>query len=71
MFWQKRFWDHVVRDDKDLETHLHYIHFNPVKHGYVKDPRDWVDGSYIEWEKRGLYPPAFDWDEPKDINWGE
>lgn len=70
-FWQKRFWDHVIRDDRDLENHLHYIHFNPVKHGCVKDPRDWGYSSYIEWEKRGLYPPAFGWDEPKDIDWGE
>lgn len=70
-FWQKRFWDHVIRDDHDLENHLHYIHFNPVKHGLTNDPRDWKDSSYIEWEERGLYPPAFDWDEPKDMNWGE
>ena len=70
-FWQKRFWDHVIRDDRDLEIHLHYIHFNPIKHGCVKDSRDWEYSSYIEWEKRGLYPPAFGWDEPKDIDWGE
>lgn len=70
-FWQKRFWDHVIRDDKDFESHLHYIHYNPVKHGYVKAPRDWKDSSYVEWEKRGVYPPAFGWDEPDDINWGE
>lgn len=67
-FWQKRFWDHVIRDDRDLENHLHYIHLNPVKHGYVKNPRSWPDSSYIEWEKRGLYPPAFNWDEPTYIN---
>jgi len=42
-----------------------------VKHGYVKDPRDWPYSSYIEWEKRGLYPPDFDWNEPKDVDWGE
>lgn len=70
-FWQKRFWDHVIRDDHDFENHLHYIHFNPVKHGYVTDPRTWKHSSYIEWEKRGLYPPAFEWDEPKNIDWGE
>ena len=70
-FWQKRFWDHVIRDDKDLENHLHYMHFNPVKHGLVKDPRDWQDSSYIEWENRGLYPPAFKWEEPKNTDWGE
>jgi putative transposase len=70
-FWQKRFWDHVIRDDRDFENHLHYIHLNPVKHGYVKDPRDWKESSYTEWEKRGLYPSAFGWDEPTDINGGE
>jgi putative transposase len=70
-FWQKRFWDHVIRDDKDFENHLHYIHYNPVKHGHVKDPRDWQHSSYIEWEKRGFYPPVFDWDEPNNIEWGE
>ena len=70
-FWQKRFWDHVIRDDRDFENHLHYIHYNPVKHGYVTDPRMWKYSSYIEWEKRGLYPPAFEWEEPNDINWGE
>jgi len=70
-FWQKRFWDYVIRDDRDFEMHLHYIHFNPVKHEYVTDPREWKNSSYIEWEKRGLYPPAFGWDEPNDVNWGE
>lgn len=70
-FWQKRFWDHVIRNDRDFESHLHYIHFNPVKHGYVKDPRDWKYSSYLEWEERGLYPAAFRWEEPTDINWGE
>jgi putative transposase len=70
-FWQKRFWDHVIRDDRDFENHLHYVHYNPVKHGLVKDPRDWKDSSYIEWEQRGLYPPPFKWEEPKNIDWGE
>lgn len=70
-FWQKRFWDHVIRDDKDFENHLHYIHYNPIRHGLVKDPGDWKDSSYFEWEKRGLYPSAFHWEEPKDIDWGE
>lgn len=70
-FWQKRFWDHVIRDDQDFENHLHYIHYNPAKHGYVTDPRVWKHSSYIEWEKRSLYPPAFEWDEPKGVDWGE
>lgn len=70
-FWQKRFWDHVIRDDRDLENHLHYVHFNPVKHGLAKDPHDWQYSSYVEWKKRGLYPPELEWDEPQIIDWGE
>jgi putative transposase len=70
-FWQKRFWDHIIRDERDLENHLHYIHYNPVKHGLVADPRDWPDSSYREWEKRGLYPEVLIWDEPKNSLWGE
>jgi putative transposase len=70
-FWQKRFWDHVIRDDRDLENHLHYIHYNPVRHRLVKDPRDWNESSYLAWGKRGLYPSTFRWEEPKNMDWGE
>lgn len=70
-FWQKRFWDHVIRDDRDFENHLHYIHFNPVKHGYVKDPQDWKYSSCLKWEKRGLFFPASVWEEPNDMVFGE
>lgn len=70
-FWQGRFWDHVIRNDKDLENHLHYIHFNPVKHRYVDDPAKWSDSSYFEWIDRGLNPQGLIWDEPKKHEWGE
>ena len=70
-FWQKRFWDHVIRDEHDLENHLHYIHFNPLKHGLIADPRNWADSSYREWEKRGLYSKALNWEEPKNSLWSE
>lgn len=69
--WQRRFWDHIIRDDRDFENHLHYIHYNPVKHGYVTAPEDWPDSSYFEWTKRGLYSTSFLWNEPKDYHWGE
>ncbi len=38
--WQNRFWEHLIRDDRDLQTHLDYIHYNPVKHGLVPSPGD-------------------------------
>src|SRR5262245_47858744 len=39
--WQRGFWDHVIRDETDFVNHFHYIHYNPVKHGYVTRPEDW------------------------------
>jgi putative transposase len=70
-FWQKRFWDHVIRDERDLQRHLHYIHYNPIKHGLVADPCDWAQSNYLEWQERGLYPASFAWNEPQHVNWGE
>jgi putative transposase len=70
-FWQRRFWDHVIRDERDLENHIHYIHFNPVKHGYVQDPSLWEASSFDLWVNRGAYLKGLAWDEPDDISWGE
>ena len=39
--WQRRFWEHYIRDEKDFIQHIDYIHYNPVKHGFVKSPKDW------------------------------
>ena len=39
--WQRRFWEHMIRDDQDFENHLGYMYWNPVKHGYVETPEDW------------------------------
>ena len=47
--WQARFWDHVIRDERDLERHVDYIHYNPVKHGYVQRPEDWAQSTYGHW----------------------
>ncbi|MBD3297365.1 MAG: transposase [candidate division Zixibacteria bacterium] len=44
--WQPRFWEHTVRDETDLFQHIHYIHFNPVKHGYVEEAEAWHFSSY-------------------------
>ncbi len=69
--WQKRFWDHIIRDEKDLANHIHYIHYNPIKHGYVDDMSAWNYSSFKEWQKRGAYPESYTWHEPSDVNWGE
>ena len=52
--WQRRFWEHQIRDDEDLQKHVDYIHINPVKHGCVNHVRDWPYSSYHQWVKKGL-----------------
>ena len=54
--WQRRFWEHVIRDDRDFARHVDYIHFNPVKHGLVKRPIDWPHSSIHDFVRRGIVP---------------
>lgn len=44
--WQNRFWEHAIRDDRDLENHINYVHFNPVKHGHVAEIPDWPHSTW-------------------------
>ena len=57
--WQRRFWEHTIRDEKDLQNHFDYIHFNPVKHGLVEEPGDWQWSSFQRYVEMGFYPQ--DW----------
>ena len=72
--WQKRFWEHLIRDDDDLERHVEYIHYNPVKHGHATCPHAWEATSFHRHVRDGIYPadwmcrcrhpvtpPTFDW----------
>ena len=51
--WQRRFWEHMIRDEDDLRRHMDYIHFNPVKHGLVKRVRDWPYSTFHRCVKNG------------------
>jgi putative transposase len=57
--WQRRYWEHAIRDDNDLARHVDYIHFNPVKHQYVSQVRDWPHSSFHRYVERGTLPS--DW----------
>ncbi len=57
--WQHRYLDHVIRDERDYENHLDYIHINPVNHGYVDRAIDWPYSSFRAYVRRGYY--AEDW----------
>ena len=50
--WQRRFWEHQIRDEKDFEAHCNYIHYNPVKHSLVTLPRDWAYSSFHRYVKQ-------------------
>jgi len=57
--WQRRYWEHTLRDDNDLAKHVEYIHFNPVKHGHVSRVVDWPYSSFHRFVRLGVYP--MDW----------
>ena len=58
--WQRRFWEHFIRNQQDLNQHIEYIHYNPVKHGLTKAPVEWVYSSFHRYVDRGIY----------DLKWG-
>ena len=51
--WQRRFWEHTVRDERDLQAHVDYIHYNPVKHGLVTRVGDWPYSSFHQFVRLG------------------
>lgn len=59
--WQKRYYEHTLRDEQDYRTHFDYIHYNPVKHQLVRRTKDWQYSSFHNYIKKGWY----------DENWGD
>jgi putative transposase len=57
--WQRRFWEHLIRDQSDFNRHVDYVHWNPVKHGWVRRVADWPHSSFHAFRQRGIYPE--DW----------
>ncbi len=65
--WQRRFWEHAIRDDNDWQRHMDYLHFNPVKHGYVRRVGDWPYSSFPRCVEKGWYPTDWGLLEPESI----
>ena len=57
--WQRRFWEHQIRNEDDFDRHVDYIHFNPVKHGHVQHAADWPYSTFHRYVRDGVY--ARDW----------
>ena len=57
--WQRRFWEHQIRDEMDYKRHVDYIHYNPVKHGLASSPLAWRFSSFRRYVKAGAYHPEW------------
>ena len=69
--WQRRYWEHTLRDEQDFARHADYIHFNPVKHGYVSRVRDWPYSSFHRMVRVGVYPRDWAGDMAGTSDFGE
>ena len=69
--WQRRYWEHLIRDDRDYKNHMDYLHFNPVKHGWVKNVTEWPYSSFHRYLKRGVYSVDWAGGELNDLKTGE
>lgn len=63
--WQRRYWEHTIRDEDDLYKHLDYIHYNPVKHAHSKNVKDWEFSSFEKFVERGNYETS--WGTTEDV----
>ena len=59
--WQRRFWEHYIRDEDELNRYVDYIHYNPVQHGLTNQVSDWAASSFFDFVEQGYY----------DDHWGE
>ena len=57
--WQRRYWEHLIRDERDYQRHFDYIHLNPLKHGHVERLEDWPYSSFHRAVARGIYPTGW------------
>ncbi len=57
--WQRRFWEHQIRNQEDFNRHVDYIHWNPVKHGHVVRVVDWPFSTFHRYVRAGMYPESW------------
>ena len=69
--WQRRYWEHLIRDEADFARHIDYIHINPVKHGLVERVADWPHSSFHRYVKAGMLPMDWAGDVGVEMECGE
>jgi len=66
--WQRRFWEHQIRDEQDYERHMDYMHYNPVKHDFTRSVKDWPYSTFHRYVKEGVYNENWAGDGVLSIN---
>jgi len=66
--WQRRFWEHAIRDEKDFQQHVDYIHYNPVKHALVNQVVQWPFSTFHKYVNEGIYPSDWSSDDKDLLN---
>jgi putative transposase len=69
--WQRRYWEHLIRDDDDYARHIEYIHYNPVKHGWARRVADWPHSSFAQYVDAGIYPVDWGGNAAENLTAGE
>jgi putative transposase len=69
--WQRRYWEHTIKDDRDFGNHVDYIHINPVKHGYVTHATEWPYSSIHKYIKAGKLPNNWAGDKSAELPYGQ
>ncbi|GJL74924.1 transposase [Nitrosomonas sp.] len=67
--WQRRYWEHLIRDPRDFNAHMDYVHINPVKHGLVKSVADWPHSTFHKLVKKGVYPADWAGGDDNEVNY--
>jgi putative transposase len=69
--WQRRYWEHLIRDEKDFQAHMDYVHINPVKHGLVKCVVEWPYSTFHRLVDMGVYPMDWAGGNEDELNYAE
>lgn len=69
--WQRRYWEHLIRDEADFRAHMDYVHINPLKHGLVGCVADWPYSTFHELVAQGIYPPDWAGDAEAGVEYRE
>ncbi|SES76676.1 putative transposase [Nitrosomonas marina] len=69
--WQRRYWEHLIRNQRDFNAHMDYVHINPVKHGLVKYVADWPHSTFHKLVENGVYPPNWAGGDEDAVNCNE